>query len=90
MVTLAFLLGVAGMTCLAGGMPRHRPFLMPEAIQASGLTLRLMGFAALAVSWWLTIRTAGWPIGTLTWLGLSSIAAATVLLRVSRSVHRRR
>ena len=84
MVLLALLLSLAGFACLALAIERHHRQLLRRPLgEGRGRLLRLFGALALALCYGCIVADMGWALGSISWCGLLSLGAATVLLRLS-------
>ncbi|MQP68289.1 DUF3325 family protein [Niveispirillum sp. SYP-B3756] len=81
MSLLSWLLALAGFTLLALAMEEHHAWALGREIERPRQRLwRGLGFALLGLSW--VAAAAGWgpAVGTVTWCGVLSVAAAPLVL----------
>lgn len=81
MSMIAWLLALAGFTCLALAMEEHHRWLTGRAPAArTRRRLRLAGALLLAASWLSAAAAWGPAMGSIAWCGLLTLAAAPLVL----------
>lgn len=77
LIALSLCLSVWGWAALALAMGRHHAALMRSGRRQ--VMLRAAGVLALAASLVCAVVSNGWPVGTLLWIGLMTLAALAVI-----------
>lgn len=85
MTLLALLVAVAAFASLALSMEKHHQDLLKKRpLPRDRRAFRIAGWAGLVLSYALTVAFWGAAMGSILWFGLLSLAAALVLLTLSR------
>ena len=80
----AFLLQLAGFALLALSMLKHyREFFRGAPARSASLSMRVAGWAMLALALVPAIAGSGSSIGIVVWLGLATLAASIVALMLT-------